>query len=315
MKCNHLSLDLVIVKDTQHVSNCPCQSATTNACQQLPHLSNCQYTLAIANARQQLPHVSDNCQCKSAITANGRQHHLVLLGHVQITFLVLLLVGQNFGEMVTRAAFKLPPQYLQLLHLQPQDWPWPQVGRAASVLTFVYPMQPPSQELESQPNALTLGSTVTQQRNTIENSKELNNDVRPVNVVQDGRPSYSPFYGLPQSPMQLRLLEPSISSINPFPVYSQTRVQDEKGGYFFSYSGGPSSRMEHRNHEGVVRGTYSFVDPHGDLKIYNYIADRNGYRVTTDQTDTGTSQQLIQSFRSIPNILYTRSKRSIKGYF
>lgn len=67
------------------------------------------------------------------------------------------------------------------------------------------------------------------------------------------------------------------------PVIHQFRSQDEHGGYHFSYSGGPSSRSETRDHNGAVRGSYSYVDPTGRLRKYNYVADAGGFRVTEEE--------------------------------
>ena len=71
----------------------------------------------------------------------------------------------------------------------------------------------------------------------------------------------------------------AIAAIAPQPVYTQFRSQDELGGYHFGYSGGPSSRAEQRDHNGVVRGAYTLVDANGLVQKYEYISDALGYRL------------------------------------
>ena len=65
----------------------------------------------------------------------------------------------------------------------------------------------------------------------------------------------------------------------PNAVFHTYRSQDELGGYHFGYSGGPSSRSEHRDHLGVVRGAYNLVDANGEIQRYQYISDALGYRL------------------------------------
>ncbi|KAF2364509.1 Insect cuticle protein [Trinorchestia longiramus] len=67
----------------------------------------------------------------------------------------------------------------------------------------------------------------------------------------------------------------------PQPVYSRFRSQDELGGYHFGYSGGPTSRAEHRDHNGVVRGAYNYVDGDGTVHKFEYISDALGYRLVS----------------------------------
>ncbi|XP_018019822.1 cuticle protein 6 [Hyalella azteca] len=67
----------------------------------------------------------------------------------------------------------------------------------------------------------------------------------------------------------------------PTPVYSTFRSQDELGGYHFGYSGGPTSRAEHRDHNGVVRGAYNWVGGDGTVHKYEYISDANGFRLVS----------------------------------
>merc|ERR1711915_987617 len=73
----------------------------------------------------------------------------------------------------------------------------------------------------------------------------------------------------------------SLSSafVVPNAVFHTYRSQDELGGYHFGYYGGPSSRVEQRDHLGVVRGAYNLIDADGNVQKIQYISDALGYRV------------------------------------
>ncbi|XP_042882674.1 uncharacterized protein LOC122259775 [Penaeus japonicus] len=64
-------------------------------------------------------------------------------------------------------------------------------------------------------------------------------------------------------------------------VQQQFHAQDELGRYAFGYSGGPSSRAETRDALGHVRGSFSYVDPHGKVQYQHYVADDHGFRITS----------------------------------
>lgn len=64
-------------------------------------------------------------------------------------------------------------------------------------------------------------------------------------------------------------------------VKQQFHAQDELGRYAFGYSGGPSSRAETRDALGHVRGSFSYVDPHGKIQYQHYVADDHGFRITS----------------------------------
>merc|ERR1712002_173319 len=69
------------------------------------------------------------------------------------------------------------------------------------------------------------------------------------------------------------------SLVVPAPVFVQWRSQDELGGYHFGYYGGPTSRAEHKDHVGVVRGAYNSIDGLGTVSKTKYISDALGYRI------------------------------------
>ena len=58
----------------------------------------------------------------------------------------------------------------------------------------------------------------------------------------------------------------------------QFHAQDEAGQYNYGYNGPTSSKQETRTADGVVRGTYSYLDANGQLQTVNYISDILGFR-------------------------------------
>merc|ERR1719228_1035718 len=62
---------------------------------------------------------------------------------------------------------------------------------------------------------------------------------------------------------------------------SQYRAGDEFGNTAFGYTNPISSRMEQGNADGVVTGSYSYVDEAG-IHTRSYIADAYGFRLTND---------------------------------
>jgi len=87
------------------------------------------------------------------------------------------------------------------------------------------------------------------------------------------------------SPLILLLSCFSLASawVVPNAVFHNYMSQDELGSYHFGYSGGPSSRAEHRDHFGIVRGAYNLVGANGEIQRYGYISDALGYRLTSGQ--------------------------------
>ena len=97
-------------------------------------------------------------------------------------------------------------------------------------------------------------------------------------------------------------------------IFSQVRSQDEHGGYHFSYAGGPSSRTETRDHNGVVRGGYSYVDPSGQLQSYQYIADKGGFRVTGGAAPlVYSSVDRSRADLELPRLVIHRTARKFKS--
>ena len=59
---------------------------------------------------------------------------------------------------------------------------------------------------------------------------------------------------------------------------SQSHAQDELGQYEFGYNAGTSARKELKTADGVVRGSYSYVDSYGIPQKVSYVADALGFR-------------------------------------
>ncbi len=83
--------------------------------------------------------------------------------------------------------------------------------------------------------------------------------------------SYAESYGYGYNPLAVNapLVNPS----------SQFHAQDELGQYNYGYSGPTSAKQEVRSSDGVVKGSYSYVDANGIIQTVNYISDAFGYRV------------------------------------
>lgn len=75
---------------------------------------------------------------------------------------------------------------------------------------------------------------------------------------------------------------PAVYNVAPVQVAvadSQYHSQDDIGQYSYGYSDGNSVKQELKTADGVVRGSYSYVDSDGLVQTVNYIADALGFRV------------------------------------
>ena len=59
---------------------------------------------------------------------------------------------------------------------------------------------------------------------------------------------------------------------------SQYQAQDEAGQYNYGYSSQLSAKQETKTADGVVRGSYSYVDANGLVQKVDYISDVLGFR-------------------------------------
>nr|XP_012136290.1 PREDICTED: uncharacterized protein LOC105661957 [Megachile rotundata] len=93
----------------------------------------------------------------------------------------------------------------------------------------------------------------------------------------------------------------------PFPVTHH--FQDTRTGvHAYSYAGGPSAKEEIKDADGVLRGSYSYVDANGILQSVFYIADENGFRVAATNLPTDDNLEPAES-----HILLARSADSEKS--
>merc|ERR1711956_172336 len=60
---------------------------------------------------------------------------------------------------------------------------------------------------------------------------------------------------------------------------SQFHAQSELGEYNYGYSNANSAKQEFKTADGIVRGTYSYVDANGILQNVNYVSDAEGFKV------------------------------------
>ncbi|XP_034657936.1 uncharacterized protein LOC117894810 [Drosophila subobscura] len=62
---------------------------------------------------------------------------------------------------------------------------------------------------------------------------------------------------------------------------SQYHTQDEHGQYSYGYVAPLYSKHETRTVDGVIRGTFSYVDARGETQTTDYVADTEGFRVSS----------------------------------
>nr|ADD37964.1 Cuticle protein 7 [Lepeophtheirus salmonis] len=71
-------------------------------------------------------------------------------------------------------------------------------------------------------------------------------------------------------------VEPLVSPISTF----QFHAQNEFGEYKYGFSNPTASKNEIKV-DGIVRGSYSYIDANGEFQITNYISDALGFRVSS----------------------------------
>jgi Insect cuticle protein len=62
-------------------------------------------------------------------------------------------------------------------------------------------------------------------------------------------------------------------------THSQYHAQDEIGQYNYGYATADSSKSEIKTADGIVQGTYSYIDANGIVQTTNYVSDALGFRV------------------------------------
>merc|ERR1719273_3068947 len=68
---------------------------------------------------------------------------------------------------------------------------------------------------------------------------------------------------------------------------SQFHAQDNFGNYNYGYADPNSAKQEIKAPDGIVQGSYSYVDANGVVQTVNYIADDHGFRVAATNLPQG----------------------------
>ena len=95
----------------------------------------------------------------------------------------------------------------------------------------------------------------------------------------DANYAYAPVYGYYTNPLAL--------------TTNQFHAQDEVGQYNYGYSNQDSAKSEFKTADGVVRGSYSYVDANGIVQTTNYISDALGYRVAATNLPVAPAAQAV----------------------
>merc|ERR1719220_1426990 len=109
--------------------------------------------------------------------------------------------------------------------------------------------------------------------------------VAPVAVqapVQQPLAYYAPTHAYHQAAVPVAAPQATVVPVAPAapaPSHSQFHGQDEMGGYNYGYATPSSSKQEFRTPDGIVQGSYSYVDANGITQTVNYVSDAEGFKV------------------------------------
>jgi len=92
------------------------------------------------------------------------------------------------------------------------------------------------------------------------------------------------------APVAVAHAAPAVAAPVAHTTSSQYRAGDEFGNTAFGYTNPISSRQEQGNADGVVTGSYSYVDEAG-THTRSYIADAYGFRLTGESATTGRKRR------------------------
>ena len=108
----------------------------------------------------------------------------------------------------------------------------------------------------------------------------------------------------------------SSSAINSFPTTEFTPTQfhiqtDDGENRFFKYqTWGGQFRKETRLDDGAIVGSYGWVDANGMLRVYEYRADKSGYRITKNAMyNVGQSEENVGSTKNKLNFIKKNKKK------
>merc|ERR1711997_708048 len=96
--------------------------------------------------------------------------------------------------------------------------------------------------------------------------------------VQPQTTYYAQHHGYYQAPVAAPIVAPAPVAA-PAPANSQFHAQSELGEYNYGYANADSAKQEFKTADGIVRGTYSYVDANGVLQTVNYVSDAEGFKV------------------------------------
>ena len=88
---------------------------------------------------------------------------------------------------------------------------------------------------------------------------------------------------------------------------SQYHAQDEAGQYNYGYSNPNSAKAESRTADGVVRGSYSYVDANGELQTVQYISDALGFRAAGTNIPVDSNTPVLTPSVSYSHLPYAVS--------
>merc|ERR1711935_1013977 len=93
---------------------------------------------------------------------------------------------------------------------------------------------------------------------------------------------YAPTHAYYQAAVPVTAPEATVVPVAPAapaPQHSQFHAQGVLGDYNYGYATPTSSKQEFRTPDGVVQGTYSYIDANGIVQTVNYISDAEGFKV------------------------------------
>ena len=95
------------------------------------------------------------------------------------------------------------------------------------------------------------------------------------------------------------------------PLAASYQSQDDFGQYSYGYSNEDSYKNEQRTADGIVRGSYSYVDANGKLQVVHYISDAAGFRVSaTNLPKAPIAPELPQPEVEPANVMDARKGKS-----
>merc|ERR1712142_1258473 len=92
------------------------------------------------------------------------------------------------------------------------------------------------------------------------------------NIITDTAPA-------PVIPYTPIAVQPAVA---PTEYKSQFHSQDELGQFSFGHISGDQAHHQVRDYTGAVQGSYTYLNAEGEQVVANYIADSNGFRVSSN---------------------------------